>query len=129
MKKLALLSLVGGCCLLSGAAQTLGPLHLPFTWHGDGRACSGYLRVTRATVTWKSSWSTCTAKGWKATPMGKEWIVVPSRRFQGEHCRGFGMIDIKEGMDTPGIWEVSAYASLQAMQSQPNTPVLNFLLQ
>jgi hypothetical protein len=126
-----IVSLALGFSLMSAAAQemqkTIGSLSVPFKLESDGRACSGFLRVTGKELIWKSSWSTCRGE-WLAKADGSRWIVTLTNQFQENNCR-IHVIEMKHPKDMEDLWSVAGYASLNDLQQHPTLPILACVMQ
>ena len=110
------------------STRSIGPLSVPFRLDSDGRACSGYLRVSAQELVWKSSWSTCHATSWRSSPQENGWLIELHGQTAEKKCN-IHYIRIGNIRDTKDLWEVQGYASLTDLHRRPDTPVLGCLME
>ena len=99
-------------------------LLLPIKLDGDGRACSGYLRITPKELTWKSSWSLCHAESWKYVSGGDRINIELGKQTHENKCT-IHAIQMFHPAHMQNTWSVAGYHSLADLQRNPDAPVLN----
>ena len=105
------------------------PLPLPFRLTSDGRACSGYLHVTKSRIVWKYAWGVCKGEDWTASEKDGVWVILLHQTPAEAKSCPLAVINMlrpfpeEHGPQDP--WEVLSYKSLAEYKKPSGVPDLD----
>lgn len=98
------------CCAIVSLAATQAIADEHGTYEGSGRACTGHLKITTKTISWKSSFSQCGPSRYGMERGTKNGAVTYSLLKPGQRC-SYPFLTLQQTDANDDAWEVIGFTS------------------